>query len=167
MYLITKQDSSSFSPDFSWWYLRYSFSKTSPHLSFSPDSTTFYYLKLASHVALLGWSGTNDHCLRSSTFQRTMPFMHRWHFTLKANVNNVISPTQFGKFARNKLVNFLEQYLPYFFCPLQEIRSQNCVFRNKNFQYNYFWPSQKCFWSILHTVAKISIDKNWEIHCSF
>ena len=37
-----------------------------------------------------------------STFQRTMHFVHRRHFTLKAHVSNVISPAQFGRFARNK-----------------------------------------------------------------
>ena len=42
------------------------------------------------------------HCLRSSTFQWTIHFMHRWHFTIKAQLNNVTFPAQFGRFVRNK-----------------------------------------------------------------
>ena len=56
MYLITEQDSSNFSQNF---FLRF-LSQTLSHMSSFSNSTTFYYLKLASHAAVLDWSGLNN-----------------------------------------------------------------------------------------------------------
>ena len=103
-------------PKLFWWY----FLKTLTHLSFFLNSTTFYYLKLASHAVHLDWSVPMQtiHCLCSSTFQRKMRFMHRWQFTIKAYVNSVIPSTKFGRFAWSRLAkkNFAVsgQFLAYF-----------------------------------------------------
>ena len=117
MYLITEQDSSNFSLNFFWRYLRSLYLEdvtTSEFLldlqpPFITSNSPRTRLSLVDRVPTI-------HCLWSLIFQRTMHFMHRWHFTVKAHVNNIIPPPSLVDLPGRNLPNKVLQSQDNMFC---------------------------------------------------